>query len=122
MRRLLTPVIAALLLTGAAAPVAEAVDLDAPYTQASAMVGPNGAAIDKKMITNAWRVATGQYCIQIDPLVNVTEATVLVDPGWAGSAASRKGSSMCGGGNTVGVYVWDLNGNYVDNGYTIAVL
>ncbi|MFI5617832.1 hypothetical protein [Streptomyces sp. NPDC051567] len=122
MRRLLTPVITALLLAGAAVPAAEADDLESPYTQAAAVVGPDGVPTERKMIVNSWRVTAGQYCIEIDPLVDVAEATVLVNSLQNGSATSRKNPGTCNRPNSVGVYVFAADGAYADHGYTIAVL
>ncbi|WP_441247018.1 hypothetical protein [Kitasatospora sp. McL0602] len=123
MRRFLAPLLAALTLGATAIPAAHAVELDAPYTQAAANVDGAGNLTDGKMIIKTWRVNTGQYCVQVDPLVDIATSLVQVTPGWAGSAASRNAHANCGGGaDTIAVWVWNLNSAPADSGFTLAVM
>jgi hypothetical protein len=77
-------------------------------------------------ITGVYRYSTGQYCVFVDPSIDLSTAVALVSP-WTFSPGSGFSVTAQAGGCTVsglgtGVYVatWGYSG-FIDGRFTIAV-
>jgi hypothetical protein len=125
MRRSVPVVLAAAALTGWAAAPAAASDptpITSPYVQAAAEVTAGGVLKRAKNVAWVRRVNTGRYCVHIDDQVNLAFSVVQVElPNSNRRSFSTTPNPVCGT-NAVTVYTYDLNGSYVDNAFTVAVL
>ncbi|WP_306323716.1 MULTISPECIES: hypothetical protein [unclassified Streptomyces] len=88
---------AASLLTGAGAAHADA---DVPYSQAAAQVNASGSIAKKTAtVVAVQRVATGKYCIEVDPTIDVAEsmpmATLQERANWGSEIYVTRSGSGC---------------------------
>ncbi|WP_327266373.1 hypothetical protein OG444_37700 [Streptomyces sp. NBC_01232] len=126
MFRFLPVLPAALALTGAlAAPAAAAAadprPITSPYVQAAADVSAAGALKRAKNIDWVRHVNTGRYCVNVSEEVNLAFSVVHVElPNSNRRSFSTDPNSTCGP-DSVTVFTYDLNGNYVDNPFTVTV-
>ncbi|MEU6312163.1 hypothetical protein [Streptomyces sp. NPDC047014] len=127
MRRFLPVLPTAVVLTGALAAPAAAVAADpmpitSPYVQAAADVSASGALRRAKNIDWVRHVNTGRYCVNVSENINLAFSVVQVElPNTNRRSFSTAPNSVCGP-DSISVYTYDLNGNYVDNAFTVAVL
>ncbi|MET9609324.1 hypothetical protein ABZZ17_30395 [Streptomyces sp. NPDC006512] len=126
MRRSVPVLFAAAALTGTlAVPAAAAADpapITSPYVQAAADVTATGVLKRAKHINWVRRFDVGRYCVNVSDRVNVAFSVVQVElPNSNRRSFSTAPSATCGA-NAVTVYTYDLNGRYVDNAFTVAVL
>ncbi|MFK0259443.1 hypothetical protein [Streptomyces sp. NPDC090445] len=124
MRRSVPVVLAAVALTGwAAVPAAaDPTPITSPYVQAAADVTAGGVLKRAKNVDWVRRVNTGRYCVHIDHRVNLAFSVVQVElPNSNRRSFTTTPNAVCGT-NAVTVYTYDLNGSYVDNAFTVAVL
>ncbi|MEU8776807.1 hypothetical protein [Streptomyces sp. NPDC048606] len=126
MFRFLPVLPAALALTGALAAPAAAAPADprpitSPYVQAAADVTASGALRRAKNIDWVRHVNTGRYCVNVSEEVNLAFSVVHVElPNSNRRSFSTDPNSVCGP-DSVTVFTYDLNGNYVDNPFTVTV-
>ncbi|MEF2529838.1 MULTISPECIES: hypothetical protein [Streptomyces] len=125
MRRSGPVVLAAAALTGALAVPAAAADpapITSPYVQAAADVSPSGVLRRAKNIDWVRHIDRGRYCVNVGDQVNLAFSIVQVElPNSNRRSFSTAPNAVCGT-NSVTVYTYDLNGSYVDNAFTVAVL
>ncbi|MFG2621272.1 hypothetical protein ACGFXC_27020 [Streptomyces sp. NPDC048507] len=126
MRRSVPVLIAAATLTGTlagpAAAAAEPGPITSPYVQAAADVSATGVLRRAKNINWVRRFDTGRYCVNVSDRVNLAFSVVQVElPNTNRRSFSTAPSTTCGA-NAVTVYTYDLDGGYVDNAFTVAVL
>ncbi|MFJ9641488.1 hypothetical protein ACWEPM_19015 [Streptomyces sp. NPDC004244] len=125
MRRSVPVLLAAVALTGSAAVPAAAADptpITSPYVQAAADVTAAGVLKRAKNVSWVRHVNTGRYCVHVDAQVNLAFSVVQVElPNSNRRSFTTAPNAVCGT-NAVTVNTYDLNGNYVDNAFTVAVL
>lgn len=127
MRRSVPVLLAAAASVGAfAVPAAAApptpTPITSPYVQAAADVTSGGLLRRAKNIDWVRHVDTGRYCVNVSDQVNLAFSVVLVElPNSNRRSFSTTANPVCGA-NSVTVYTYDLNGSYVDNPFTVAVL
>ncbi|MFD7626741.1 hypothetical protein ACFV7Q_12025 [Streptomyces sp. NPDC059851] len=125
MRRSVPLLLAAAALTGPLAVPAAAANptpITSPYVQAAADVTAAGVLKRAKNIDWVRHVNTGRYCVKVSNQVNLAFSVVQVElPNSNRRSFSTTPNAICGT-NAVTVYTYDLNGNYVDNPFTAAVL
>ncbi|MFE5098166.1 hypothetical protein ACFRCI_50220 [Streptomyces sp. NPDC056638] len=126
MRRIVAALLPAVALTAALAPAAHAdpKPVTSPYTQATAMVDADGSLLEAKNIVSVTKVSTGSFCVKVADDINVAKSTVLTTPYWAGTVATRKGpyGSCSNDPQSIAVFVLDTSGQYINRGFTLAVL
>ncbi|GGT74547.1 hypothetical protein P6B95_15485 [Streptomyces atratus] len=126
MRRIVAALVPAVALTAALAPAAHAAPkpVTSPYTQASAMVNENGDLLEAKNIVSVTKFSTGAFCVKVSDDIDVAKSTVLTTPYWAGTVVARKGPyATCNNDpQSIAVFVLDTSGQYINRGFTLAVL
>ncbi len=118
------PAAAALIGTLAVPGAAAAADprpITSPYVQAAADVAASGTLRRAKNIDWVRHVNTGRYCVNVSEEVNLAFSVVHVElPNSNRRSFSTAPNAVCGP-DSVTVYTYDLNGNYVDNAFTVTV-
>ncbi|WP_331728185.1 hypothetical protein [Streptomyces sp. NBC_00158] len=109
------------LAAPAGAAAADPRPITSPYVQAAADVSGSGTLLRAKNIDWVRHVNTGRYCVNVSEEVNLAFSVVHVElPNSNRRSFSTTPNATCGP-DTVTVFTYDLNGNYVDNPFTVAV-
>ncbi|GAA1019304.1 hypothetical protein Aple_048320 [Acrocarpospora pleiomorpha] len=98
-----TPQVAARITTGGAI---------TPHATAAAVVKANGTVVRSTGVTAVRKIATGQYCVDIEPNIDATKtipvATKMWGAPWNSTVLAYSGHSACGAGRHI----------FVGTGYT----
>ncbi|MFI7612540.1 hypothetical protein ACIBP6_15070 [Nonomuraea terrae] len=101
---------------------------DTPYAQASALVAPDGSLENGTNIIRAWRVGAGDYCVAVDPSVNLEETqAVHATPAGHNHAVRvlsvHVGAPMCGDWrvDVIGVHSRDVRDRGRDTAFYLTV-
>ncbi|GAA0972190.1 hypothetical protein GCM10009555_024880 [Acrocarpospora macrocephala] len=83
-----------------------------PHATAAAVVKANGAVVRSTGVTAVRRIATGQYCVYLEPNIDATKtipvATKMWGAPWSATVLVYSGNTACGTGRHV----------FVGTGYT----
>ncbi|MGW6535467.1 hypothetical protein ACWGBV_01630 [Streptomyces sp. NPDC055051] len=127
MHRFALPCVGAVAVAVALAPPAQAAPEPsfAPHTQAAAKVAANGTLLKQKNVVSSSKFQTGGYCVKVGPdSIDLADSIVHVTGGPAGGSvhAYETPTSQCGNAtDTILVYVRNLNGAAIDDGFTLTV-
>ncbi|MFE9045912.1 hypothetical protein ACFY9F_33245 [Streptomyces sp. NPDC012421] len=127
MRRFAMPCVGAVAVTVVLAAPAHAAPEPsfAPHTQAAAKVAANGTLLKQKNVVSSSKFQTGGYCVKVGPdVVDLADSIVTASGGPAGGSvhAYETPTAACGNAtDTILVYVRNLNGAAIDDGFTVVV-
>lgn len=106
--------------------IAAAADSYAPYARATAIVNADGTIVRSSGVEAVTKIATGQYCVRLDPRINATEAVPVASlsggADWSAIIHVATTASACGdAARHVLLYTGRSTGGYADQPFRVIV-